>query len=42
MKNYYTKNNLCVCCGKEIPEGLYVCPLCEKKNDLKEEIKKAN
>ena len=21
----------CVCCGKEIPEGRMVCPLCEKR-----------
>lgn len=25
------KNNLCVCCGKEIPEGSEICSLC--KND---------
>ena len=23
--------NLCVACGKEIPEGLFVCPECEAK-----------
>ena len=21
----------CVCCGREIPEGRMVCPLCEKR-----------
>lgn len=22
--------NTCVCCGASIPEGLMVCPMCEK------------
>jgi hypothetical protein len=29
------KENTCVCCGKEIPEGRQVCPNCEKKGDDK-------
>lgn len=24
------KENLCVCCGKSIPEGQLVCPVCEE------------
>lgn len=34
----------CVCCGKEIPEGRMVCPICWKANDvdafLQEEARK--
>ena len=26
------ESNLCVCCGKEIPEGRQVCPNCEGGN----------
>ena len=25
----------CVCCGSEIPEGLQVCPLCEKGGSVR-------
>lgn len=25
----------CVCCGREIPEGRQVCPICERKADRK-------
>ena len=24
-------DNRCVCCGRVIPEGRQVCPICEKK-----------
>jgi hypothetical protein len=30
-KLYRLKSSLCVCCGKEVPEGRQVCPNCEKE-----------
>ena len=24
-------DNRCVCCGRQIPEGRMVCPICEKE-----------
>lgn len=28
--NFYSGENLCVCCGNEIPEGRLVCFTCER------------
>lgn len=28
-----TSVDLCICCGATIPEGRFVCPLCEKKSE---------
>ena len=30
--------NLCICCGEVIPEGLQVCPKCEKEGGCKNAV----
>ena len=29
----YTEKDICVCCGRYVPEGRQVCPICEKEVD---------
>ena len=46
MDKYYVIKDICVICGKTIPEGIMVCPLCmkqimERKLTGEDRIKKA-
>ena len=34
--------NRCICCGEEIPEGLMICPACQKKSEIKYNTTKQN
>ena len=34
--------NRCICCGEEIPEGLMICPACQKKSEIKHNTTKQN
>ena len=33
QKKKKMNDNICVCCGEQIPEGWQVCPKCEKDGD---------
>lgn len=39
MKVKFFLENLCLYCGETIPEGLQICPKCEK-NDFKFKVRK--
>lgn len=31
--------DLCVCCGRPVPEGTWICEMCKKKYGLKQQTK---
>lgn len=33
MTHINSNSDLCVCCGKSVPEGRMICGLCEKVNN---------